>query len=205
MGKRESDVRRDLGGHFGNLYKMVRESVDTYNDSYPASLKKAHSKRSRASLIHDHFFEQAAIFAEPRQDILRLVESRNLWMLFFQVGYSMRFKKVDEDRIAGGHITDQLENYRCQFEVEGIPSSVHLDLSYQLSNDLQLSNVYVICPSGVQTNAWELEITPNDARSVVVDLFPESPTDGSSIEGGKITPKEKSIDESESGNDDSSA
>jgi hypothetical protein len=201
MGISEADVRRDLGEHFHALHELVGKAVDTYN-SYPASLKKAHSKRSRASLIHDHFLEHAAAYAERRQESVRLVETKHLWVFYFQTGYAMRFKKVDDEKMTAGQLTEQVRNFRSQADVVGIPISTHLDLGYQLTELGQLAHVYIVCPSGIQSNAWDVEITATDVKSVVVNLFPPPKATDEPVTGGKVIPKTRDTDESESGNDD---
>lgn len=197
-------ARRDLGEYFPELYGLVSEAVAAYN-SYPAAFKKAHSLRSRASLIHDHFVECAAVYAALHEDTFTLVETQRMWVLYFESGYCLRFKKVDDEKMSSGHLTEQFKNFRSQIDVDGIPQSTHLELGYQLSALGQLAHLYLVCPSGIQSNAWDIEITPTEAKSVVVDLFPTPKDDGGSVAGGKVIPKRRDVDESESGNGDSGA
>src|SRR5690606_25598911 len=121
-------------------------------------------------------------------DSLRLVETKHLWTLYFECGYSMRFKKVDDEKMTAGQLTEQVRNFRSQVDVEGIPVSVHLDLGYQLNELGELAHVYIVCPSGIRSNAWDVEITATEVKSVVVNLFPETPPEDTEVAGGKIIP-----------------
>lgn len=196
---RESDVRNDIGKHFPALYALAVEAVSTYRNKYSKALHREHSKRSRASCVHDHFVAGAARFAEDT-DGVRLVESMHLWVLYFDAGYSIRFKKLDDDKLPStGQLTQQVIKYRNQQPLDGIPDSKHLDLGYQLNEAGELHKVYLVCPSGIKANQWDQELEDDGAASVVVNLFDTMPSDD---HGGRIVPKKPKDDKTESGDGD---
>lgn len=194
-------VHAELDAYLPALRAGVETAVTKYNGMYDAGLRKVHSKRSTASVIHDHIVDNMAHFAEGSDGIeLRLVS--NLWILSFPEGYLIRFKKVGRSRLASGHRTGQVKRFRNHEQLEGLPKTVNLDLSYELDDEGMLRAVYLICPAGVSANMWDSELTDDGARPVVVSLFgtPSEP------QGATLLPKKREKkDEIESGDGNSSA
>lgn len=194
-------VQSDLANYLPSLRERVVEAVAAYKAEYDAAVKRIHSKRSVASLIHDHIVHNMAHFAEttPGASLRNL---RNLYILTFPEGYNIRFKKVGSDKLAAGWKTRQVTNFRTHQDLEGMPPGICLDLSYQLNVTGDLHAVYLICPSGVWSNMWEAELTDEGARPVVVSLFGE-PTE---LEGATLLPKKKDVgNEAQSGDGDTGA
>lgn len=200
MELQQEAVHADLAEYLPSLRAAVADAVSEYN-SYDAGLRRVHSRRSVASLIHDHIVNNIAQFAEGNPEAA-LHSVSNLWVLSFSKGYLIRFKKVDEARLPFGHRTKQVRDFRSHQQLNGLPRAVNLDLGYDLDSEGMLRSVYLICPASVTTNMWESELRDDGAQSVVVSLF------GNPVEpqGATLLPKKRSVkDEAESGDGDSGA
>ena len=150
------------------------------------AVRKIHSKRSVASLIHDHIVDNMAHLAEDL-DRVDLQQVANLWVLTSPQGYLVRFKKVGRTRLAAGHRTKQVRRFRNHEQLEGLPKSINLDLSYELDTEGRLKAVDSICPAGVRANMWYSQPQDDGARPVVVSLFgtPSEP------KGATLLPKKR--------------
>jgi len=196
----QEDVHTDLAAYLPSLRAGVADAVGKYN-GYDAGLRRVHSKRSTASLIHDHIVDNMARFAESEPEVeLHLVS--NLWVLSFPQGYLIRFKKVGRAKLAAGHVTKQVRRFRNHQQLDGLPKAINLDLSYELDGDGMLRAVYLICPASVTANMWDSELVDDGARPIVVSLF------GNPVEpqGATLLPKRKGgKNEAESGDGDPGA
>lgn len=194
-------VESDLASYLPDLRCRVARALADYTIEYAPKLRRVHSKRTKASLVHDHIVEKMAEFAESTPGVV-LRNCQNLWVLTFPQGYIVRFKKVGPFKLPSGHKTRQVRNFRNHVGLEGLPPAICLDLSYQLDESGDLHGVYLICPSGTSSNMWDSEITDDGARPIVVSLF------GEQIEpqGATLQPRKRDkIRESESGDGNSSA
>jgi hypothetical protein len=198
----QDQVHADLEVYLPALREAVATAVGAYSQQYSSGLRRIHSQRSRASLIHDHIVDNVSMFAD-QSDGVELIESQKLWLLSFANGYLIRFKKVGRSRIAAGHRTGQVKRFRNQKQLDGLPKAINLDLSYELDVVGALLAVYLICPSGSYSNMWDSEIGMEGARPIVVSLFGTPPTDP---EGAKLLPKKRDQkDGTQSGDGGSSA
>jgi hypothetical protein len=181
----QEDVHTDLAEYLPSLRAGIADAVGKYN-GYDAGLRRVHSKRSTASLIHDHIVENMARFAESAADV-ELRNVSNLWVLSFPQGYLIRFKKVGAAKLAAGHPTKQVKKVRNHQQLDGLPKAINLDLSYELDDDGMLRAVYLICPAGVGSNMWDSELVGDGARPIMVSLF------GTPVEpqGATLLPKRK--------------
>ena len=197
----QSTVQADLANYLPRLREGIAQAVDEYGSKYDSALKRIHSKRSVASLIHDHIVAKMSEFAEVTSGV-SLTSSKKLWILTFPEGYILRFKKVGTDKMPSGHKTQQVKNFRNHRGLDGLPPAVCLELSYQLNATGNLHAVYLICPSGTWSNMWDSEILDDGARPVVVSLFGE-PTEH---EGATLLPKKREVgNEAQSGDGDTGA
>lgn len=198
-----SDVRRDIGDYFPALRNLAAEAVSTYRSKYPSEIRLQHSKRTRASCVHDHFVAEAARFAEVTQGV-SLVLTQKLWVLYFEKGYAVCFKKLDDDALPHGHLTGQVLKFRNQLPMDCAPEAIHLYLGYQLNDLGELHKIVLTCPSGNQANRWAEELSDDGiGSSVIVNLFDPLPEEDI---GGRIVPKEPKKDhEAKSGDGEPSA
>jgi len=194
-------VHSELGPYLSGLRGSVAAAVEAYEKNYEGAMRRIHSKRSAASIIHDHIVYNMAEFAENREGV-ELRWLANLWLLSFPEGYLVRFKKVGSAKLPAGYRTKQVRKYRNHQQLDGLPKSVNLDLSYQLDSLGKLQAVFLICPSGTSSNMWHSVVNDDGARPVVVSLF-GTPTEP---QGATLLPKKRDTkDDSQSSDGDSSA
>lgn len=197
-------VHEALASYLPGLRAMVFQAAEDYG-KYTAEQRKVHTQRSKASLIHDHFFSHAKRFAE-KTDGVRFEERANLCMLVFDVGFVIRFKKVDRDLLPAGHLTQQVLKFRTHQQLGEIPLSVNLDLSYEEDAFGKLQNVLLICPSGPRSNMWVSELQEITAEAKVVSLFDAAQHNQDEPSGAMISAKRRNKgNETQSGNGDPSA
>lgn len=199
-------VHAELADHLPQLRRMIDRAVAAYKTEYSADVRRIHSRRSRASVIHDHIVHNAAEFAE-NEAAVELRELSHLWLLVFENGYVLRFKKVDSRKLPAGHKTQQVLKYRSQQQLDGIAPSINLDLSYQLDLEGNIHAVYLICPAGAYSNMWDSVLTADGTKPVVVSLFGDkSNIPAAEPQGAKITTKKRGTpNETESGDGNSSS
>jgi hypothetical protein len=193
----QSKVHEDLAEYLPSFRTAVAAAVSGYEAGYSPRQRTIHTRRSRASLIHDHIVANIAKAAEGWDDV-KLVESKMLWLVSIP-GYLIRIKKVGPSKLPSGHRTRQVRRLRSHKQLDGLPQAISLDLSYELNQQTgELRKVYLICPSGVYGNMWDSELeSSGETTPVVVSLFnaPAS-TDPS---GATLRPKKGRNDEAEPG------
>jgi len=201
----QSEVHLTLEGYLPSLREMVGKAVSDYKEMYSPFLRNLHTGRSKASVIHDHFFHHARAYAEKTPGV-RFEQVKKLCMLQFSEGFIIRFKKVDRDLLPSGHLTQQVVKFRTHQALDGLPQSVHLDLGYEEDILGNLQSVFLICPSGPRSNMWVSELNDEaPATTTVVSLFGASNTTIEEPAGATIATKAKQdkSNEAQSGNGDS--
>lgn len=197
-------VHLALESYLPALREMVGQAVAEYREMYSPYLRNLHTARSKASLIHDHFFYRAMAYAE-RTPGVRFEQLRKLCMLQFAEGFIIRFKKVDRDLLPSGHLTQQVVKFRTHQALDGLPQAVHLDLGYEEDVLGNLQSVFLICPSGPRSNMWVSELSDEaQATTTVVSLFGATSTINEEPAGAVIATKAKQdkSNETQSGNGD---
>jgi hypothetical protein len=198
------DVHKALAPHLEGLRRLVHQAADDYA-RYTPEQRKIHTARSKASLIHDHFFNRAKAFAE-KEDGVRFEELSHLCMLVFSSGVVIRFKKVDQNLLPSGHQTQQVLKFRTHQQLGEIPTSINLDLGYDEDLLGKLQNVFLICPSGPKSNMWVSELQVGAVDTTVVSLFSAAQHSQDEPSGAKIATKQRDKgDETQSGNGDTGA
>ncbi len=183
---------------------MVFQAAGDYA-KYTPEQRKIHTPRSKASVIHDHFINHAKLFAEKTERV-RFEERANLCMLVFDAGFVIRFKKVGRDLLPAGHLTRQVLKFRTHQQLDEIPPSVNLDLSYEEDVLGNLQSVFLICPAGPKSNMWVSELHEEAVETKVVSLFGAAHHNQDEPSGAKITTKRRDKgNETQSGNGDSGA
>jgi len=139
------------------IFKCVRSAWGTYM-SYPVSLRQAHTSRSRASLVHDHFVDFARQMFEPRVGV-HCHEINKLFIISFNSGIAIRFKKLDECYRSSNIATQQSMDFLAQQNLPGVEAAVNLQAGYQLNTlETDLKGVYLTQPES-NANAWVIELS----------------------------------------------
>jgi hypothetical protein len=197
----QAKVQADLAAYLPELHALASRAVGLYDSAYSPKLRLVHSPRSRASIINDLFLDEAAKYVENREDV-RLLECSQCWLLLFDVGYAIKFKKVGSDGVSAGHRTQQVKQFRNQEQMDGmLPTMHHLELTYTLGLDGLLESVHVVCPSGDYSNMWEFKIDRDSAIPVVASLLSHNSDMNQEPQSAKITTKKSRVrHEPKSGN-----
>lgn len=141
------------------VYQCIRMAWDKYMKDYPPALKAEHSARSRASLVHDHIVMFARQFLEPRMGVY-CHEINKLFIVSFNCGVAIRFKKLDECFRASNIRTQQCLDFMQQQNLPEVDAAVNLQAGYRLNAlETDLEGIYLTCPSGQQANSWVLELS----------------------------------------------
>jgi hypothetical protein len=140
------------------LYQCIRQAWEKYVNGYPAALKAEHSPRSRASLVHDHIVMAARRMLESRMGVC-CHEINKLFIVSFNSGIAIRFKKLDDSFRSSNIRTQQSLDFMGQQHLPEIEAAVNLQAGYRLNAlETDLEGIYLTCPSGEDTNAWVLEL-----------------------------------------------
>jgi hypothetical protein len=170
----QEEVVSRLGKALPALTSCIARAWARYGE-YPAELRMAHSSRSRASLIHDHAID----FARQHFDVhpgSQCQEIRKLFLVYFDAGIVVRFKKLDEKfRVSNIH-TQQCMKFMDQLPLPSFGETINLHVGYRL-NRLQtdLEGIYLACPNGPTTNAWVMHIGNTASGDDALSLVPHLP------------------------------
>jgi hypothetical protein len=173
-------AQTQLAELFDPLWEIVDDAWDDWQTETSPKAKAILTTRSRASNMHDYMVWRARRFCETRDDIEVRVK-RLMCVLVIHTGtaaFAIRFKKLDEDGLSRNQPTKQVQTFRRQDSLDGIPEAHHLEVGYILSRDQSKINaIEMVCPSGEKSNAWRCEITPlaGEQDGSVVVFTPPNP------------------------------
>jgi hypothetical protein len=188
----QDEVQAALAADLTQLRGLVLRAADIYQGDYPAHLRRSH-------LIHDHFVDLAAHYAENRSDV-DLVEVNQFWILVYRAGYALSFKKLRRGRRSSGRLTGQRRRFRGQEALDGLPRMVNLELGYRTDIQGQVKDIFVVCPSGDDANMWEFRLDESGAVPNVVSLFgKKQPALQPDAGGTTISSKRSKRNETQSG------
>jgi hypothetical protein len=154
----QEQVEQILKNELPLIRQCIRMGWDRYMKDYPIALRTEHSSRSRASLVHDHIVMFARQILEPRQGIC-CHEINKLFIVSFDCGIAIRFKKLDECFRASNIRTQQSMDFMEQEDLPEIQAAVKLQAGYRLNMlETDLEGIYVTCPASRQANSWVLEL-----------------------------------------------
>lgn len=142
---------------------------------YEPEKKRVHSKRSRASLIHDHVIDRILKGFEEMQGA-QLFRRQGRYLLSVNDSYLASIKKLDKSMRARGIRTGQAVAFIGQLPLFDMPPGVtHLILGYRL-NDLQtgIEGVYIMCPDG-DAVSWHLRIGGPEMLQLPMEVAPSTP------------------------------
>ncbi|WP_042301598.1 hypothetical protein [Paraburkholderia kururiensis] len=172
--------------------------LDSWQDyqSYPVDKRAVHDSTTRANIVHSHWVQRAAQYAEltPGWELLNLTRLHVLVARVGDIVFALRMKKVDGELRSSNVTTQQIEDFRNQEPLEGIPEACHLELGYMLNaSATAVSGIYLICPSGKGV-LWSVEIKAESVETVIADLYanrePAAPEDQGAILRPKRTESE---------------
>ncbi|MDL2284499.1 hypothetical protein LJC19_05085 [Oxalobacter sp. OttesenSCG-928-P03] len=153
------------------IYSCIKDGWAIYQKEYPEHLKIAHTSRSRASLVHDHIASLARQRLEPRFGV-HCHEIQKLFLVSFNSGVVIRFKKLDDNFRSSNIRTQQSLGFMEQETLPEIGKAINLQAGYRLNElETDIEGIYLTLPIGESGNAWIFELNEADfARGNVVDL-----------------------------------
>lgn len=159
-----------LTPHFPLLDEIFKRAMSGYSE-YPAILRMDHSKRSRASILHDLIVRHAReVFEGVPGVVFRTI--RGLFIVEIAGRLFIRFKKLDKRRMASSIPTKQSNCYYDQdieqLHLDGIPPVTALVAGYQLDMfEQNLDSCLVTCPIGKSIH-WAIDIqNPIDTMEII--------------------------------------
>ncbi len=148
-----------LSPHFPTLQEVFRRTEKHYLD-YPAIVRLDHSKRTRATNIHDLLVRYARELFEGVPNVF-LRKIRGLFLVEI-AGMLVRFKKLSKN---GRHHSSSTRQgnlfYSQQFEqvpMPGIPVATSVVAGYQEDSlEQSMSECKMVCPIG-SDSLWTIDI-----------------------------------------------
>jgi len=166
-----------LGEDLELIHNAVRNGWQDYLDVFTPAQRMKLSSRSRASVVNDLIVDRArmAFDGHLRAECLDI---NKMFVVAFQGGIAVRFKKLDEGFVASGIPTGQAMEFVRQGALPGIGDGIHLHAGYRLDEfETELEGIYLTCPRGRSANYWwhELGVDEDEGRGTTVVLPFEPP------------------------------
>ena len=184
-----ADAMNIVRPHLANIEKSIREGWEKARE-IPPHVSAAFTVRSHASVIHDLIIEQAS-----KNLPADLFDLSGLKLFVFDDRAAIRFKKFSEGYLSSNQPTKQVQKFRFQEPLNGIPTIMNLEAGYvvnQISNEID--SVNLTCPNG-RSIYWQIELDGEGHKTNVQDIFDHSKIDGESPpsiwtpkQGGEILP-----------------
>ncbi len=112
-------------------------------------------KTTRANIIRDHVVDE--IKASFPRDLWFRNQSRLFGLLIN--GHLIRFKKIDEKRLARNIPTRQARNFGAQIPLPGVSATINLNAGWHLDkSETLLETVYLAKPRSMNENNWVLNL-----------------------------------------------
>jgi hypothetical protein len=163
-------VLADLQPHLAGFYKIASSAWDDYQ-RLPSEALVCFTSRSRASVVHDFMVSRAAGYCEQHSDVVQF-EVGGMKGILVRDKYAIRFKKLDNLGLSRNQPTLQVNQFRSQENLEGLPDVIHLELGYITDEfAIEVREIRLVYPSGKDANLWEVAISDTSIQSVVEDLF----------------------------------
>ena len=166
-----------LAPHFPTLQEVFRRTEKHYLD-YPAVVRLDHSKRTRATNIHDLLVRYARELFEGVPNVF-FRRVRGLFLVEI-AGMLVRFKKLGKN---GRHYSSATRQgdlfYSQQFEqipLPGIPAATSIVAGYQEDSlEQSMSECKMVCPIGSDA-LWTIDINnPFNVQENLPVLIPPKP------------------------------
>jgi hypothetical protein len=107
-----------------------------------------------------------------------------MFVVAFQAGAAVRFKKLDDGFLASGIGTGQALDFMSQEDLPGMPECVYLQAGYRLNLlETDLEGIYLTCPRGRTANYWWHQLDAESGVAFDDNIFPFAPTEPSGPTG----------------------
>ncbi|MBL9004709.1 MAG: hypothetical protein JNJ46_10700 [Myxococcales bacterium] len=168
----KDQVAEIVAPHVHNLRECVNGGWCQYRRDYSAELRKVHSARARASVVHDHIVQTAVRNLEGVPGIrVPLYHSGRPLLIEIDKKLTVRFKKLDNERRPRNIMTRQQRGLLAQATLPHIEGTMHLVVGYELDQLQQnIAHISLLCPHPTRLSPlWDL---PLDDRLNGFDSMP---------------------------------
>lgn len=167
-----------LGQDIDLIHNCVRLGWEDFVEEFSPSQRVKLSSRSRASIVNDLIVLRARSAFETHLNA-HCLDIQKMFVVAFQSGIAVRFKKLDEAFIASGIPTTQALDFVAQGALPGIGEGVHLHAGYRLDQfESELEGIYLTCPRGRSANYWWHELGKDaDEGQGTIAVLPITPMD----------------------------
>ena len=172
---RELEALDGLDAHLFGLRGIVEGGWDDCLSLFQSlpELRVTFTRTTRANVVHDFQIARAAKYAQSTAGV-RLEDRSRLKLLVINDTYAIRFKKLDEDKKPSNHLTDQVRDFRGQYQLPGLPPTHNLEMGYVLDKtQSSIDQVCLVCPNGPISNYWanDLLVGQEAQQGIVLDIF----------------------------------
>jgi hypothetical protein len=161
-----------LKQHSAALYSIISGAHDDYDKLYPPEAKLAHDASCKAHNVQRHMLARASKYAATNPENVKAFECNNLRGIICNQLVAFLFKKLNDELLSRNNETRQIEDYRHQRDIPGIPAVVKLIAGYQENDETGEYGVYVTRPSG-RGNRWEMPLATDSTQPTTTPLFAE--------------------------------
>lgn len=114
----KSSFNKAIGDYRAALARVVRKGFDEYFEVY-SPYSAAHSKRTRASLIHDLMIKHAKKELPEKEFRYIVVDEREIFNFLGE--FLIQFKKLKDSLVGSNYPTTQALLFEEEGEVDGLP------------------------------------------------------------------------------------
>lgn len=156
-----------------NELPQIRNSIVEGWDAWlalPARQRAATTSGTRAGLVHDLIVDAAS----RRLETAHIMNRAGLRIFIFSGVIGVRFKKFDDDLGTRNQPTKQVEMFRGQQQLGGVPANHYLDAGYILDDsELAIAGVHLVCPNG-ERPYWSIGLHEHGYECQAEDLFAQN-------------------------------
>lgn len=160
-----------LQPHLKGIHEIISGCFDDYDKFYSPEAKLAHGPSCKAHNLNEHMRERASRYA-ARTPGVGIFDSQGLRGILINQCIALVFKKLDDERNPRNNITDHMTDYLNQKPIEGLEAQIMLVAGYTENKETgEMAEAYLIRPSGVGHNRWEMLLSAGNTTPVVTELF----------------------------------
>lgn len=168
-----------LGNNLDLIHNCVRSGWADFLKKFSASQRMVMSTRSRRCLVNDLIVLRARAVFEGNVEAV-CMDIQGMFVVAFESGVAVRFKKLDDSFKASGIPTTQSLDFMRQEGLPGVGDGIHLHAGYRLDRfEAELEGVYLACPRSRTANHWWHELKEGEisatGETVVLPFDPSGP------------------------------
>ena len=169
------DAHSALQPYLNSLRSVIDGAWKDWQTEIPSQVRSISHARSRACMVNDFMKMRGIRLAEKDSSIKFIIKKQMFVLIFnpenFDGCIGIRLKKFDEDGMSKNQPTSQVQDFRGQQRLPGLPADYNLEAGYIIDRfGSELASINLVCPSGSE-NYWTSEILPTGIKQNVDNLF----------------------------------